>query len=65
MRRSRDFSEFIACCAARDHVGIDVGGMPVPFIDVARLIADKRASGRPQDLADAEALAAPDVGSAG
>lgn len=35
-----------------------MGGMPVPFIDVANLIANKRASGRLQDLADAEKLSA-------
>lgn len=39
-----------------DRVGIDVGGVTVPFIDVAHLVVNKRASGRLQDLADVEAL---------
>ena len=32
------------------------GGEPVPVIGRAHLIANKRASGRPQDLVDAEVL---------
>lgn len=39
-----------------DHVVLDIGGLKVPFIDVDHLVANKRASGRLQDLADAEAL---------
>lgn len=38
------------------HVVIDIGGLGVPFIDVEHLIVNKKASGRLQDLADAEAL---------
>jgi hypothetical protein len=34
----------------------DYGGMPVPFIGRAELIANKKAAGRPQDLVDAEKL---------
>lgn len=34
----------------------DVGGLPVPFIGLERLIENKRASGRPQDLADVASL---------
>jgi nucleotidyltransferase AbiEii toxin of type IV toxin-antitoxin system len=47
-----------------DHIVIDISGTPVPFIDVDHLVANKRASGRVQDLADAEALTRGDVGSA-
>jgi hypothetical protein len=43
-----------------DHVVLDIGGLAVPFIDVDHLIENKRASGRLQDLADAEALASDD-----
>ena len=38
------------------HVVINVAGLAVPFIDVDHLVANKRASGRLQDLADVEAL---------
>ena len=38
------------------HIVLDVGGLAVPFIDVDHLVANKRASGRLQDLADVEAL---------
>lgn len=37
-------------------VEIDFGGLPVFFISRADLIAAKRASGRPQDLIDADSL---------
>jgi len=37
---------------------IDVAGIPVPFIDVEHLLVNRRASGRLQDLAEAEALSA-------
>jgi hypothetical protein len=39
-----------------NHIVLDVGGLAVPFIDVDHLITNKRASGRLQDLADAEVL---------
>lgn len=42
-------------CASRS-VNVDVDGMNVPFISRADLLANKRASGRAQDLADIEAL---------
>lgn len=67
---SIDGVEFEACWG--DHVDIDVGGVTIPVIDLDSLLANKRASGRLQDLADAEALtgggadppaAGPDVGS--
>ncbi len=48
-----------------DHVVIDIGGAPVPFIDADHFLANKRASGRAQDLADAQALNCGDVGSDG
>ncbi len=41
-----------------DHVELDVVGIPVPFIDVEHLLVNRRASGRLQDLAEAEALSA-------
>lgn len=41
-----------------DHVVLEISGLAVPFIDVDHLIANKRASGRLQDLADAEVLSA-------
>jgi hypothetical protein len=37
-------------------VVIDVGGIEAGFISAADLIANKRASGRPQDLVDADNL---------
>jgi hypothetical protein len=37
----------------------DYGGRAVPFIGRSELIANKRATGRPQDLADAERLEGP------
>jgi predicted nucleotidyltransferase len=42
-------------CASRS-VSVEVDGMNVPFISRADLLANKRASGRAQDLADIEAL---------
>jgi hypothetical protein len=45
---------FEACW--RDRVLIEIGDLVVPVIDAAHLVANKRASGRLQDLADAEAL---------
>jgi hypothetical protein len=42
---------------------MDIGGLAVPFIDIDHLIANKRASGRLQDLADVEALADDDADS--
>ena len=40
----------------RDHVVLEIAGLAVPFIDVDHLVANKRAFGRLQDLADAEPL---------
>jgi hypothetical protein len=37
-------------------VRVEVGGVNVPFISCADLLANRRASGRAQDLADIEAL---------
>ena len=51
---SADGVDFDVCY--RDRVMIDVDGVSVPFIDVANLLANKRAAGRPQDLADVAAL---------
>ena len=45
---------FGPCYEAR--VMIDVDGTAVPFIDLANLRRNKRAAGRPQDLADLAAL---------
>lgn len=45
---------FDACFARRFDVDID--GLVVPFVSLADLRRNKRASGRPQDLADLEAL---------
>ncbi len=39
-----------------DHIVVNIGGLAVPFIDIDHLVLNKRASGRLQDLADAEAL---------
>jgi hypothetical protein len=39
-----------------DRVQADLGGLTVPVISREHLIRNKRASGRPQDLADAERL---------
>lgn len=43
--------------AKRDAVIVEVGGLRIPVIGREALIANKRASGRPKDLADLEALA--------
>jgi hypothetical protein len=37
-------------------VKVEIDGMSVPFISREDLLANKRASGRAQDLADIEAL---------
>lgn len=51
---SIDGVAFDDCWAAR--MEIEVGGLLIPFIDLPNLVANKRASGRPQDLADVAAL---------
>ncbi|WP_300011451.1 hypothetical protein [Pseudonocardia sp.] len=51
---SIDGVDFESCWS--DRIVVDVGGMPMPVIAVKHLVANKRASGRLQDLADAEAL---------
>lgn len=51
---SIDGVAFEDCWPARFE--IEMGGIAVPFIDVANLMVNKRASGRLQDLADVEAL---------
>jgi hypothetical protein len=38
----------------------DFAHLQIPFLGLQSLIANKKASGRPKDLADLEALAAPD-----
>ena len=38
------------------HIDIEIGSQRVPFISVGDLLANKKASGRPQDLADVAAL---------
>lgn len=45
---------FDDCWAER--VKIDIDGIGVPFIGRADLLRNKRASGRPQDLADLDAV---------
>lgn len=47
--------DFNRCYEAR--VVMDVDGIPVNFIDLDNLLANKRATGRHQDLADVENLA--------
>ncbi len=42
----------------RQSVTVDLGDIEVPLIDVWSLIKNKRASGRPQDIADAHKLEA-------
>jgi hypothetical protein len=42
--------------AARDALDVGVGELRVPVIGLNALLANKRASGRPKDLADVEAL---------
>ncbi|WP_084955607.1 nucleotidyl transferase AbiEii/AbiGii toxin family protein [Thermoactinospora rubra] len=51
---SVDGVEFESCWPRR--VEVSISGQPVPFISVDDIIANKRASGRPQDLADIAAL---------
>lgn len=46
--------DFSACYAEKIHDELE--GMPMYFIDVEHLKASKRASGRPQDLADVDNL---------
>lgn len=53
---SIDGVDFGECWEAR--VEIDLDGLLVPFIDATHFVANKRASGRPQDLADIAALEA-------
>ena len=38
------------------HIEIKISGRRVPFISVDDLLANKKASGRPQDLADVAAI---------
>jgi hypothetical protein len=38
------------------HIEVEIGGQRVPFISVEDLLTNKKASGRPQDLADAAAI---------
>jgi hypothetical protein len=38
------------------HIEVEIGDQRVPFISVEDLLANKKASGRPQDLADAAAI---------
>jgi hypothetical protein len=49
-----DGVDFAACWDR--HVDIQVSGQRVPFISAGDLLANKKASGRPQDLADVAAL---------
>lgn len=51
---SIDGVDFDECWATRRE--IDIEGTAVPFIDVEHLVANKRASGRPQDVADVAML---------
>ncbi len=45
---------FEDCYQAR--VEFEIEGIPIPFIDIENLLKNKKATGRPQDLADAENL---------
>lgn len=58
MQLDSDFSEFVASFAAHDVRFMIVGGT-VPFIGRADLIVNKRAVGRPQDIADVLRLTRP------
>jgi hypothetical protein len=49
-----DGVQFDSCWDRR--IAVEIGGQVVPFISVGDLIANKKASGRPQDLADVAAL---------
>lgn len=51
---SLDGVDFTGCHERR--VEADLGGVTVPFISLDDLLANKRSSGRHQDLADLEAL---------
>jgi hypothetical protein len=46
--------DFDACW--RDRLEVAMSGLPVPFIGVEGLRANKRATGRPQDLVDIQSL---------
>jgi hypothetical protein len=46
--------DFLTCYDAK--VVVDLDGTPMHFIDLANLIANKQATGRPQDLADVDNL---------
>ncbi len=48
--------DFVACW--QDRADVDLDGLVVPFIGLAGLIANKRASARPQDLVDLQLLEA-------
>jgi hypothetical protein len=49
-----DGVEFAPCWDR--HIEIAIGGQRAPFISVEDLLTNKKASGRPQDLADAAAI---------
>jgi len=49
-----DGVQFDACWDRR--VEISVGGQRIPFISISDLLANKKASGRPQDVADVAAI---------
>jgi len=49
-----DGVDFATCQA--NAVMVEIGGIQIPLISVSDLIANKLASGRPQDLVDAETL---------
>jgi hypothetical protein len=49
-----DGVEFQDCWARR--VEIEIGGQAIPFLSTEDLVANKKASGRPQDLADVSVL---------
>ena len=46
--------KFVDCYKAK--VGVEIQGLHIDFIDIENLKKNKRATGRPQDLADAENL---------
>lgn len=56
MIASIDGVDFADCWPRR--VEIEIGGLNLPFINESDFIANKLASGRPQDLADVDALQA-------
>lgn len=49
-----DGVDFDSCWERR--VEVEIGGQRVPFISAADLVTNKRASGRPQDIADVSVL---------